>query len=191
MKTELEDRAKERTRSLSTAAIILHPSFSPKPTMLSLDLGDISSMTCGRKVSAPIQYIEVIPRTCVADKNALKLSQSLIISASSSSKSSFLLRQSRAAVICSARMRSTVLWNESDDDSGSGSHGPVGDPKREHGDMRGKSVSGVAVPDCTGDKGEGGCSLRRASDAARSRRLVVPSALVDPERAEQTIASLC
>ena len=26
--------------------MILHPSFSPKPTMLSLDLGEISSMTC-------------------------------------------------------------------------------------------------------------------------------------------------
>lgn len=41
-KTKLE----ERTRSLSTAVIILQPSFSPKPTMLSFDLGDTSSMTC-------------------------------------------------------------------------------------------------------------------------------------------------
>jgi len=32
---------------------------------------------------------------------------------------------------------------------------------------------------------------RSASDAARKRRLVVPSAFVEPERAEQTIATLC
>jgi len=32
---------------------------------------------------------------------------------------------------------------------------------------------------------------RSASDAARKRRLVVPSAFVEPERAEQMIATLC
>lgn len=32
---------------------------------------------------------------------------------------------------------------------------------------------------------------RNASDAARKRRLVVPSAFVEPERAEQTTATLC
>lgn len=32
---------------------------------------------------------------------------------------------------------------------------------------------------------------RRASEAAWMRRLVVPSAFVDPDRAEQTIATLC
>jgi hypothetical protein len=31
---------------------------------------------------------------------------------------------------------------------------------------------------------------RRASDAARKRRLVVPNALVEPERAEQTMTTL-
>jgi len=53
----------------------------------------------------------------------------------------------------------------------------------------GESVGGVITPDSTGDKGLDG--RRRVSDAARRRRLVVPSALVEPERAEQTIASLC
>lgn len=32
---------------------------------------------------------------------------------------------------------------------------------------------------------------RSASAEARKRRLVVPNAFVDPERAEQTIATLC
>ena len=64
---------------------------------------------------------------------------------------------------------------------------PGGEPARELRHIM-ESVSGVAAPDCTGDKT--GAGRRRASDAARRRRLVVPSALVEPERAEQTIASL-
>jgi hypothetical protein len=48
-------------------------------------------------------------------------------------------------------------------------------------------VNGVSVP------GElGGLFWRfKASDAERKSRLVVPKALVDPERAEHTIATLC
>lgn len=47
-----KNRLGERTRSLSTAVIILQASFSPKPIMLSFDLGEISSMTCSNpKVS--------------------------------------------------------------------------------------------------------------------------------------------
>lgn len=64
-----------------------------------------------------------------------------------------------------------------------------GEPARELRQIR-ESVSGVAAPDSTGDKADGGVR-RRASDAARRRRFVVPNALVEPERAEQTIASLC
>jgi hypothetical protein len=65
--------------------------------------------------------------------------------------------------------------------------GPGGESVREPRQIR-ESVSGVAAPDITGDKT--GAGRRRASDAARRRRLVVPSALLEPERAEQTIASL-
>lgn len=55
-----------------------------------------------------------------------------------------------------------------------------------------ESVKGVVAPESIGDAGvEAGGARCRASDAARKRRLVVPSALVEPERAEQTIASLC
>ena len=50
----------------------------------------------------------------------------------------------------------------------------------------------------SGDRGvsasSGGLRLAlrcSASDAARRRRLVVPSALMEPERAEHTIATLC
>jgi hypothetical protein len=74
------------------------------------------------------------------------------------------------------------------DGSANASDGSGGDPEREHREMK-ESISGVAAPDCTGDKGGG--ARRSASDAARSRRLVVPSALVEPERAEQMMASLC
>lgn len=48
-------------------------------------------------------------------------------------------------------------------------------------------VPGVVVPDLQCVL-EGRCF---ASAAALSKRLVVPSALVDPERAEQTMATLC
>jgi hypothetical protein len=48
-------------------------------------------------------------------------------------------------------------------------------------------VNGVVVP------GEEGDLVRRckASDAERNKRFVVPNALVEPERAEHTIATLC
>jgi hypothetical protein len=47
--------------------------------------------------------------------------------------------------------------------------------------------SGVAVPDHPTRFARG----FKASDAARSSRFVVPSAFVDPERAEHTMATLC
>ena len=83
--------------------MILHPSFSPKPTMLSLDLGEISSMTCN---SALIQYARKTYNkcrviTCVANRKALRFSQSLSISASSSERILVPFTQSRAAAICS------------------------------------------------------------------------------------------
>lgn len=49
-------------------------------------------------------------------------------------------------------------------------------------------VTGVIVPDLDCDFVDGRCF---ASEAALNNRLVVPSALVDPERAEQTTATLC
>ena len=126
-------------------------------------------------------------RTCAADKKALKLSQSLTISTSNSARNDFPFTQSRAAIICSDWIRSTVLLNETVHGSANALSAPSGEPVRELRQIR-ELVSGVAAPDCTGDRT--GAGRRRASDAARRRRLVVPSALVDPERAEQTIASL-
>lgn len=52
----------------------------------------------------------------------------------------------------------------------------------------GKGVT--APPGVAGTLAAGGVRWR-ASEAARRRRLVVPRALVDPERAEHTMASLC
>lgn len=164
--------------------MILQPSFSPKPIMLSFDLGEISSITYRNPKVSLFSHIKGSYglRTCVADKNALKLSQSLTISASNSARSVSPFTQSRAAIICCDCIRSTVLLNDTVHGSANG-----GEPVRELRHIR-ESVSGVAAPDCTGDRT--GAERRRASDAARKRRLVVPSALVEPERAEQTIASL-
>lgn len=105
-----------------------------------------------------------------------------------------------AAAKCSERMRSTVAMN-------SGTFCPDGGPLRgvkekgmEDGDelrVAGEEASerrlkmplapGVVVSEVQ-------CVLAGrclASAAALSKRLVVPSALVDPERAEQTMATLC
>ena len=49
-------------------------------------------------------------------------------------------------------------------------------------------VMGVVVPDLLCVLADGRCL---DSAAALSKRFVVPSALVDPERAEQTMATLC
>ena len=49
--------------------------------------------------------------------------------------------------------------------------------------VEGVMFPGVAAPATLG--------RRSASSAARRRRFVVPSALVEPERAEQTTATLC
>lgn len=95
--------------------------------------------------------------------------------------------QSRAATICSDWIKSTVLLKDTVHGSANAPNGPGGEPIDELRQRR-ESVSGVAAPDSTGDKA--GVGRRRASDAARRRRLVVPSAFVELERAEQTIASL-
>lgn len=49
-------------------------------------------------------------------------------------------------------------------------------------------VEGVMLPGVAAPATLGRCN---ASPAARRRRFVVPSALVEPERAEQTTATLC
>ena len=87
-------------------------------------------------------------------------------------------------------MISTVLLNDdSVDSSADVSDVLVGEPVRVRREM-GELVSDVVGLESTGDDEDGG-GRRRASDAARRSRLVVPKALVEPERAEQTIASLC
>jgi hypothetical protein len=70
-------------------------------------------------------------RTCVADKNDLKLSQSLTISASNSARSVPPLTQSRAAVICSDWIRSTVLLNDPVQGSANALSGAGGEHVRE------------------------------------------------------------
>ncbi len=108
---ERVDGCRRHTRSRSVAAMILHPSFSPKPTMLSLDLGEISSMTCSSfpEHQHTINRATRETRTCAAYRNALRFSQSLSISASSSERFSFPFTHPRAAAICSERIKSTVL----------------------------------------------------------------------------------
>jgi hypothetical protein len=111
-----------------------------------------------------------------------------VISVSSWARISFPFTQSRAAARCSERIRSTVLLNDATDSTAEVPGASKGGLARELRGMR-KSVKLVAVRERTGDDASvEGC---RASDAARKRRLVVPSGLVEPERAEQTIASLC
>lgn len=123
------------------------------------------------------------------------------ISASSSLRISGSRTDDRAAVMCSERRRSTVALNEVAEDPFAGviDRGPNGESERGDDLLRGRGLLagdwlyeerkrplGVLVPVSAG--------LRvrwRASEAAFSKRLVVPSALVEPERAEQTIATLC
>jgi hypothetical protein len=112
----------------------------------------------------------------------------------------------RAADTCSERMRSTVTLNAGGAPTANGrvklTAEPGGEPALD-GPQLGLSVVGepgcetrpsgaqlgVIVPDSgVPANTEGRCS---ASDAARRSRFVVPSALVLPERAEQTIATLC
>lgn len=109
----------------------------------------------------------------------------------------------RALVKCSERMRSTVSLK-------AGSLALVVDmlraPPGDSGSKRGEDelrARGLSKGDCvceTREDREGvicpgvseGLFVRwRASLAARRRRFVVPSALVEPDRAEQTMATLC
>lgn len=79
-------------------------------------------------------------------------------------------------------------WGEADPVEHSGSGGLRGGDRDSSNPAPNKPlVTGVVVP------GELTTLERRrkASDAERNRRLVVPDVLVDPERAEHTIATLC
>jgi hypothetical protein len=123
--------------------------------------------------------------------------------------------EERAAVQCSCRIRSTVAWNSGSHPATGVSgvkaeplaHGKVGDADEDAPLLPGRGLPsgdcepllsserpniplgrGVAYPDIV--CGAFGGLRRRASDAARRRRFVVPRALVDPERAEQTTATL-
>jgi hypothetical protein len=100
--------------------------------------------------------------------------------------------------MCSDRIRSTVTLNPVlsavNGDNGDMAGGEEG---REDGVLRIREVLGevsvdlpiipfgVVVPLSLNGLG------RRASEAALSRRLVVPRAFTDPDRAEQTTATLC
>src|SRR6266576_416643 len=83
--------------------------------------------------SQPVSHIKgsYRQRTWVADKNALKLSQSLTISASNSARSVFPFTQSRAAIICSDWIRSTVLLNDTVHGSANALRATGGEPVRE------------------------------------------------------------
>lgn len=111
----------------------------------------------------------------------------------------------RAAVKCSERMRSTVSLKAGDlalvDDMLSALLGDSGS-KRGEDELRARGLSkGDCVCEAREDKAgvicpgvpepEGLLVRWRASLAARRRRLVVPSALVEPDRAEHTMATLC
>lgn len=82
------------TRSLRTAATILHERRSPTPTILSLDLGEISSIIYSLISNRICRLVRIIDqRTCAANKKLRSPSQSLSISPSSS----FSISPSRTA----------------------------------------------------------------------------------------------
>jgi hypothetical protein len=144
-------------------------------------------------------------RTCVAYRNARSPSQSRAMSASSSARMRASDTISRAAAVCSARMASTVAQK-----SGWPPAAPAESARGARPDESARrwrktlELSGVAGPEGAGEEkakrgaGEPGAEedadekegRRRASAAARRSRFVVPSALVLPERAEHTTASL-
>ena len=139
-------------------------------------------------------------------------SQSRSISSSSSFNRRGSFIDTRAAATCSSRMISTVMLKSGWDSPlelpliGVKPKSGVGDDDRDDrlrtfglvGGLWLLSLpyepapnrpldTGVAVPDAEADAG----FVRfRASEAARRSKFVVPRALVDPERAEQTMATL-
>jgi hypothetical protein len=188
------------TLSRSTAVMTLHPKRSPNPTIESLDLGEISSMTLGARKQQLGQFYGG-RRTWAANRKDRSASTSRSISNSSSFRISGSRTVDLAAVRCSERMRSTVELNDVDAPAaGVMDRLPNGESDRGEDLLRGlglpsgdwscekrdDSPFGVLVPVSTGLRVR--CS---ASEAALRRRLVVPRAFVEPERAEQTMATLC
>jgi hypothetical protein len=141
------------------------------------------------------QITNRIDRMCVkhtfaADKKFRSHSQSLSISSCSSFRISGSRTEERAATRCWLRIRSTVTWYP-DSSVGSGSLSGIKLNKPTSVGFRGGDGIKLNKPASVGVMG-GDCFVRgfNASDAARSNRFVVPSAFVDPERAEHTTATL-
>jgi len=160
---------------------------------------------------------EVKGHTFAARRKLLNQSQSRSISSSSSWRMSGSRIHDRAASKCSLRIKSMVMSYSGRVSSGSESFSGVNpnkgleameDDERVRVGRAGlvgglwlwslpfpprlppapnKPLDGVVEPEA--DDPAGFVRLR-ASDAARKSKLVVPRALVDPDRAEQTIATL-
>jgi len=118
----------------------------------------------------------------------------------------------RAAARCSRRIRSTVKWYSGSVSTEAGTLSGVKPDKRVGDGGRVRTCSGLFDGDCEWSLAHELCPLIpnkaletgvtepedptgffrgfNASDAARSSRFVVPSAFVDPERAEHTMATL-
>ena len=143
------------------------------------------------------QITKRIDRICVkhtfaANKKFRSHSQSLSISSCNSFRISGSRTEERAATRCWLRIRSTVTWYSGSSAGGDSLSGIKLNKPTSVG-FRGGSLSGIKLykPTSVGVIG-GDCFVRgfNASDAARSNRFVVPSAFVDPERAEHTTATL-
>ena len=143
-----------------------------------------------------------VKHTFAANKKFRSQSQSLSISSCNSFKISGSRTDERAATRCSLRIRSTVTWYPGSS-AGAGSLSGIKLNKGTSvgvigGDCEWSLLerysltpnmpieTGVANPEDPTGFGRG----FNASVAARSNRFVVPSAFVDPERAEQTTTTL-
>lgn len=141
--------------------------------------------------------------TLEANKKFLNHSQSRSTSSSSSFLISGSLIASAAAAKCSCRIKSTVILNSgsalsakaakpsNDDDRGDeilrSLEGGVGGECERPNMLVPFPFAGVTVP-VPGKATLG--RFGRTSEQARRSRFVVPSAFVDPDRAEQTMATL-
>ena len=137
--------------------------------------------------------------TFAANKKLRSHSQSLSISSCNSLRISGSRTAERAARRCSLRIRSTVTWYAGNS-VGAGSLSGIKLSKGASVGVIGGDCEWSRYPLAPNMPTETGVANPEdptgffrgfsASDAARSNRFVVPSAFVDPERAEHTTATL-